>query len=271
MGKVGEKKRKCSSKKALGYVYILTNQWLKKNVIKIGRTSRPVNIRSRDLYNTSMPDKFEEYASLKTSKYVEAEKLIHYICTKLTNKRINEKREFFRMAPKLALDIFREVAKIIDDAEVAVVSDGNGKELMHNATSDRKIKKQINNNQVVSESQYKIGDVAKIVFPYIFEHGLVDEKDIKYLLSDSAIKYFKTAGHHIIMLSKGVPNEHKDDKGRGRFYSKIILKFKSRKYLLSSQWYDKAFTPLMQWLKEHGLRANDIKNICNKVYKAKRM
>ena len=64
-------------KKEAGYVYILTNPSFKEDWVKIGKSSRPVDIRSKELDNTAVPLPFEIYATLKTSKYEEVEKLIH--------------------------------------------------------------------------------------------------------------------------------------------------------------------------------------------------
>ena len=51
-----------------GYVYILTNPSFKEDWVKIGKSSRPVDVRSKELDNTAVPMPFEIYATLKTSK-----------------------------------------------------------------------------------------------------------------------------------------------------------------------------------------------------------
>lgn len=38
-----------------GYVYILTNPSFKDDWVKIGKSSRPVNVRSKELDNTAVP------------------------------------------------------------------------------------------------------------------------------------------------------------------------------------------------------------------------
>lgn len=102
----------------VGYVYILTNPSFKEDWIKIGKSSRPVDIRSKELDNTAVPLPFEIYAVIKTSKYNEVEKLVHKTIDRLTNLRIRQNREFFNVAPKDALEIFRDIATTIDDAEI---------------------------------------------------------------------------------------------------------------------------------------------------------
>jgi hypothetical protein len=51
--------------------------------------------RARELYNTAVSLPYEIYATLKTEKYVEAEKAIHRSIDRLSNLRINKSREFF--------------------------------------------------------------------------------------------------------------------------------------------------------------------------------
>ena len=103
-----------------GYVYILTNPSFKEDWVKIGKSSRPVDIRSKELDNTAVPLPFEIFATMKTSKYNEVEKLVHKTIDRLTDLRIRQNREFFNVAPQMALDIFRDIAMTIDDAEMYV-------------------------------------------------------------------------------------------------------------------------------------------------------
>lgn len=104
--------------KEAGYVYILTNPSFKEDWVKIGKSSRPVDIRSKELDNTAVPLPFEIYATLKTVKYSEAEKLIHHYIERFTKLRIRDNREFFNVSPENALAIFKDVALILDDAEI---------------------------------------------------------------------------------------------------------------------------------------------------------
>ncbi len=101
-----------------GYVYILTNPSFKEDWVKIGKSSRPVDIRSKELDNTAVPLPFEIFATMKTCKYNEVEKLVHKTIDRLTDLRIRQNREFFNVAPQVALDIFRDIATTVDDAEV---------------------------------------------------------------------------------------------------------------------------------------------------------
>lgn len=101
-----------------GYVYILTNPSFKEDWVKIGKSSRPVDVRSKELDNTAVPLPFEIFATMRTCKYNEVEKLVHKTIDRLTDLRIRQNREFFNEAPQMALDIFRDISMTIDDAEV---------------------------------------------------------------------------------------------------------------------------------------------------------
>ncbi|MBQ8222653.1 MAG: GIY-YIG nuclease family protein [Bacteroidales bacterium] len=104
--------------KEAGYVYILTNPSFKEDWVKIGKSSRPVDVRSKELDNTAVPLPFEIYATLKTVKYEEVEKLIHKTIDRLTDLRIRQNREFFNVSPAKALDILKDISTTLDDAVI---------------------------------------------------------------------------------------------------------------------------------------------------------
>ena len=111
--------------KEAGYVYILTNPSFKEDWVKIGKSSRPVDIRSKELDNTAVPLPFEIYATLKTVKYEQVEKLIHKTIDRLTDLRIRQNREFFNVSPAKALDILKDISMTLDDAEIDEVHLGD--------------------------------------------------------------------------------------------------------------------------------------------------
>lgn len=106
-----------------GYVYILTNPSFREDWVKIGKISREVNIRSKELDNTAVPLPFEIFATIRTVKYNEVEKLVHKTIDRLTDLRIRQNREFFNVAPQVALDIFKDIAQTIDDAVITEYKD----------------------------------------------------------------------------------------------------------------------------------------------------
>lgn len=123
-----------SNDKKEGFVYILTNPSFREDWIKIGKSSRPVDIRSKELDNTAVPLPFEIFATLQTSKYDEVEKLIHKTIDRLTDLRIRQNREFFNVQPQVALDILKDIATTIDDAIIEEVYLSKGEVLTNNNT-----------------------------------------------------------------------------------------------------------------------------------------
>ena len=123
---------------SIGYVYILTNKSFKEDWVKIGKSSRPVDIRSKELDNTAVPLPFDIYATMKTSKYEQVEKLVHKMIDRLTDLRIRQNREFFNIQPEIALGIFRDIATTLDDAEIKVYEQ---KEINNSEDQDSKVKK----------------------------------------------------------------------------------------------------------------------------------
>lgn len=107
-----------------GYVYILTNPSFREDWVKIGKSSRPVDVRSKELDNTAVPLPFEIYATMKTVKYAEIERIVHRNIDRLTDLRIRQNREFFNVAPELALEILLDQARPIDDAVIMKYEDG---------------------------------------------------------------------------------------------------------------------------------------------------
>lgn len=111
-----------------GYVYILTNPSFREDWVKIGKSSRPVDVRSKELDNTAVPLPFEIFATLKTSKYHLVEKQIHKMIDRLTDLRIRQNREFFNVSPQLAFEILKDAASTLDDAEIKLFSGGEDAE-----------------------------------------------------------------------------------------------------------------------------------------------
>lgn len=116
-----------------GYVYILTNPSFREDWIKIGKSARPVDVRSKELDNTAVPLPFEIYATIKTVKYNEVEKLVHELIDSLTDFRIRRNREFFNVNPQRALEIFKKIALTIDDAVITEYTDN--RPILNNSSS----------------------------------------------------------------------------------------------------------------------------------------
>ena len=138
-----------------GYVYILTNPSFREDWVKIGKSSRPVDVRSKELDNTAVPLPFEIFATIKTVKYNEVEKHVHKTIDRLTDLRIRQNREFFNVALQIALDIFYDIAKMIEDAVVTVYQDNKPIE------KDEKTNKQIDcHKRIVKRRRFKFSMVG---------------------------------------------------------------------------------------------------------------
>lgn len=106
-----------------GFVYVLTNPSFRDDWVKIGRSKREPEVRGRELYNTAVPLPYEIYATLKTAKYQEAEKMLHRTIDRISKLRIAANREFFNIAPEVAYEILIDVAAMLDDAELKLYGD----------------------------------------------------------------------------------------------------------------------------------------------------
>lgn len=78
-----------------GFVYIVSNRAFKEGTYKIGMTNRE-DYRKRigELFNTSVPYPFDVEYIFKTSDADKLEKELHRF---FSNKRMNSRREFFKM------------------------------------------------------------------------------------------------------------------------------------------------------------------------------
>ena len=113
------------------------------------------------------------------------------------------------------------------------------------------------------EFPFKVGEVAKKVMPVLFAEGRASAEDVAFLLSDQAIKFFKTAGNKVFKVVTTTPEEDaRDEKGRNRFYKKFTIKFGGVDYLLASQWFNNGLRPLLDWLAQHGISEERVKEIC---------
>ena len=164
-----------------GYVYILTNPSFREDWVKIGKSARPVDVRSKELDNTAVPLPFEIYATIKTVKYNEVEKHVHKTIDRLTDLRIRQNREFFNVAPQIALDIFYDIAKMIEDAVVTVYKDN--KPIMDNEKPDGQAEE---HKRTVRRGRFKFSMVGIKIGEYIT--FMPTNTEVK-VASDDSIEY----------------------------------------------------------------------------------
>jgi hypothetical protein len=179
-----------------GYVYILTNPSFREDWVKIGKSSRPVDVRSKELDNTAVPLPFEIFATMKTVKYNEAEKLVHKYIERFTNLRIRNNREFFNVKPEVALDIFRDVALVIDDAVIEEVYKQDIIGTNHEKRSKNSADKTGENRVWLIPSNQKIFDLyacfqkyGEVYWSQYFNYRVGDTGYIYSSSPDSCIRY----------------------------------------------------------------------------------
>lgn len=167
--------------KEAGYVYILTNPSFKEDWVKIGKSSRPVDIRSKELDNTAVPLPFEIYATLKTCKYEQVEKLIHKTIDRLTDLRIRQNREFFNVSPAKALDILKDISTTLDDAEIDEVYLGEARFKTNKVSSAEELQDGRKQRPRFKFSMVNIPIGATVTFiPTGMEVRVADEDHVEY-------------------------------------------------------------------------------------------
>lgn len=95
-----------------GYIYILRNPVMGKNIFKIGLTRNNVDYRVEQLSKTSVPDKFYKAQEWNVQDCLLAEKEIHLI---LDNYRIDPRREFFDVPYDKAIKVITDTVKKINE------------------------------------------------------------------------------------------------------------------------------------------------------------
>ena len=108
-----------------GYVFILTNESFRKNMILIGSISEEVGyddlIESMDI--VELPTDHEIFATMHTEKYEKVEEIIQRQIDRLSCKRYEEGYDFFILRPSEALEMLMDFAELIDDATVFTYHD----------------------------------------------------------------------------------------------------------------------------------------------------
>ena len=96
---------------AKGYIYIMTNQALGNDIVKIGYAKNVEN-RRKQLSTTALPFEYEVYATYETSGNLEDKKLHKLIDNLNPDLRVAKNREFFIMTPEDAYELLEAIAII---------------------------------------------------------------------------------------------------------------------------------------------------------------
>jgi len=94
-----------------GFIYILRNPTMEANIFKIGLTRNDVTERVKQLSKTSVPDKFYKSQEWNVKDCVVAEKEIH---KRLTEFRVDPRREFFKVDYDKAIEVIKDVVDEIN-------------------------------------------------------------------------------------------------------------------------------------------------------------
>ena len=155
-----------------GTVYVLTNPAM-PNMVKIGKTTRDVELRLADLYSTGVPLPFEcEYAA-KVNNVDKTEKAFH---TAFEPSRVNPRREFFNINPEQAIAVLELMA--IEDVTPLVQEKANKIDL-EALPSVEKFKKLRRPNQNFFEMGLKKGDILKFGRNDEF-CSIINERQVSY-------------------------------------------------------------------------------------------
>lgn len=108
-----EKETELFKGKNAGFIYILRNPAMDKNIFKIGLTRNEVDDRVNQLSKTSVPDKFYKSQEWNVKDCVKAEKEIH---SRLNDYRVDPRREFFKIDYDKAITVINEVIHEVNKA-----------------------------------------------------------------------------------------------------------------------------------------------------------
>lgn len=195
-----------------GYVYVLTNPSFREDWVKIGKSGRLPEVRGKELFNTAVPLPYEIYATLKTVKYNEAEKLIHRSIDRISKLRINSSREFFNIAPEKAYEILQDIALLLDDAEVKLYGDN----VVNETTSSTGIKKQIGERFNFFSRGIKEGDII----------SFVDDQSITAIVINPRQVLFENEKWYLSPLAKELYTRLNKANSSGAYQGPLYFTFK---------------------------------------------
>ena len=112
-----------------GYVFILTNESYRENMILIGSSTYPTNELIECMDIEELPTDHEIFATMHTKKYKEVEEIIKRQIDRLSCKRCEVGYDFFILSPSEALVMLMDFAMLIDDATVYTYHDGKASQV----------------------------------------------------------------------------------------------------------------------------------------------
>ena len=112
-----------------GYVFILTNESFRKNMILIGSSTEPIDNLIEYMDIEDLPTYYDLFATMHTEKYEKVEEIIQRQIDRLSCKRCEVGYDFFILSPSEALVMLMDFAMLIDDATVYTYHDGKASQV----------------------------------------------------------------------------------------------------------------------------------------------
>lgn len=205
------------SNKDKGYVYILTNPSFKEDWVKIGKSKREPDVRSKELFNTAVPLPYEVYGVLKSEKYDKAEKLIHRSIDRISDLRINKSREFFNISPSKAYEILYDIKELLgEEATLELYGDNV---IVKNPTKERTKRKKDTKPFTFSSVDIKVGETLEFI----------GDPSIKVVVIDDKHVLFESNSYSLSGLTRKLYTRMKKANKSGAYQGPAFFKYKNKK------------------------------------------
>lgn len=170
----------------MGIVYILTNPAM-PDLVKIGRTEDTIERRVKDLNTTSVPLPFEVFYAAQVDDAEGWERALHEA---FSDRRINPRREFFRLSPDKPHAVLVMAEKTFNAKNVTPEYDYSIDLEESNASNKEKSRRSPFNFDMVN---IKPGSILKSVFDENAICKVIDNKYVNYIgerlsLSEAALR-----------------------------------------------------------------------------------
>ena len=112
-----------------GYVFILTNESFRENMILIGSSSEPIEDLIEYMDIVELPTPYVLFATMHTEKYEKVEEVIQRQIDRLSCKSFEDDYDFFILSPSETLEMLKDFAMLIDDATLFTHHDGKASQV----------------------------------------------------------------------------------------------------------------------------------------------
>ncbi|MBT4552270.1 GIY-YIG nuclease family protein [bacterium] len=134
-----------------GWIYILINPALKKDLLKIGKTKRHPEARAKELSTTGIPTEFHVAYELEVKNCDKVEAIIH---KKLSSYRYTRNREFFKIPLRKAILIMNNIAEETETMNDLKLNVQNQSEISKTTINSGELEVIKNSNIQINEKKY---------------------------------------------------------------------------------------------------------------------